>query len=64
MLRPEAGTPEDARTLARANLVDLRGKIDRPLSSARPDYTSRAQLEKTRARIERALEARLQAPVG
>ncbi|MCI0403086.1 MAG: zinc-dependent metalloprotease [Acidobacteria bacterium] len=56
-----AGTPEDAVTLARADLVELQGKIDRALASgASLDYTNRAHLEESRARIRQALEAQLQ----
>ncbi|MGH9789119.1 MAG: zinc-dependent metalloprotease, partial [Candidatus Acidiferrales bacterium] len=55
-----AGAPEDAVTLARADLVDLQGKIDRALASGSLDYTNRAHLEETRARIRQALEAQIQ----
>jgi hypothetical protein len=54
-----AGTPEDAVTLARADLVELGGKIDRALGAANLDYTNRAHLEESRARIRQALDAQL-----
>ncbi len=54
-----AGTPEDAVTLARADLVELQGKIDRALGAGNLDYTNRAHLEESRARIRQALEAQL-----
>jgi hypothetical protein len=54
-----AGTPEDAVTLARADLVELGGKIDRTLGAGTLDYTNRAHLEESRARIRQALEAQL-----
>jgi hypothetical protein len=59
MLDPAPGTPEDARSLARATLADLAGNIDRALDSghdALDDYT-RAHLTDSRERIARALEA-------
>jgi len=60
VLQPEPGTPEDAVTLARADLAELRGKIDRALASGSLDYTNRAHLEETRARIQAALDAQVQ----
>lgn len=60
VLKPKPGTPEDAVTLARADLVDLQGRIDRALASGQLDYTTRAHLEETRARIRQTLEAQLQ----
>jgi hypothetical protein len=59
VLRPEEGTPEDAVTLARADLVDLRGKIEKALSGGQLDGVNRAHLEETRARIQQALEAQV-----
>lgn len=60
VVRPQPGTPEDAVTLARADLVELQGRIDRALGRGPMDYTSRAHLEETRARIRQALEAQVQ----
>ena len=60
VLKPPAGTPEDGVTLARADLVELGSRIERALSGGQMDYTNRAHLEETRARIRQALEAQLQ----
>lgn len=60
VVRPQPGTPEDAVTLARADLVELQGRIERALGGGQTDYTSRAHLEETRARIRQALEAQVQ----
>jgi hypothetical protein len=61
VVAPAPGTPEDAVTLARADLVELQGKIGRTLASgANLDYTNRAHLEESQARIRQALEAQLQ----
>jgi hypothetical protein len=58
---PPAGTPEDARALARATLAGLGTDIDRAMAIPRPDmdaYT-RAHLTDTRDRIARALDAQM-----
>ncbi|MFQ5694424.1 MAG: zinc-dependent metalloprotease, partial [Terriglobia bacterium] len=60
ILKPAAGTPEDAVTLARADLVELAKRIDRALSRGGLDYTNRAHLEETQARIRQTLDAQLQ----
>jgi hypothetical protein len=60
VVRAPAGTPEDAVTLARADLVELGNRIDRSLGRGGLDYTTRAHLEETRARLRQALEAQLQ----
>jgi hypothetical protein len=60
MLEAQEGTPEDAISLARADLVELQGKIGRTLTSALLDYTTRAHLEETQARIRQALDAHVQ----
>ncbi len=59
--------PEDARTLARADLLAIRRGIDavvgpggRPAAGARLDDVTRAHLDETRARITAALDAGLQ----
>ncbi len=56
-VRAAANVPEDARTMARANLSDLRGKLDAALRAGTLDAATRAHLEETRARIEAALGA-------
>jgi uncharacterized protein DUF4953 len=61
VVSPPAGTPEDARAIARAALVGLGADLDRALAVPRPDldaYT-RAHLADTRDRIARALDAQM-----
>ncbi|MFQ5664271.1 MAG: zinc-dependent metalloprotease [Terriglobia bacterium] len=60
LVKPANDTPQDAVTLARADLVELEQRIGRALSAGPLDYTTRAHLEETRARIRQALEAQLQ----
>jgi len=60
--------PEDARTMARADLLQIRRAIDRLLSRVeRPvaplDAVTRAHLDETRARITAALDAGMQRQV-
>jgi len=59
---PPSGTPDDARALARLQLVRIDARCSRTLRGETPigDYT-RAHLLETRARIKRALEAGRQA---
>ncbi len=57
---PVPGIPEDARTLARVDLLALAARIEARLEDSGPDAYSRAHLEETRARIEAALEAGLE----
>ncbi len=57
VVKPGGAVPEDAGTLARANLVDLKGKIDAALKNGLVDAGTRAHLEETKARIEAALTA-------
>jgi len=62
MVNPSGLYPEDAGTMARANLSDLRGKLDgslRGAPAASMDAMTRAHLEETRARIEAALTAHM-----
>ena len=63
------GTPEDARTLARADLEVIRrgintilGRPDSPLppAGAQLDTVTRAHLRETRSRITAALDATLE----
>lgn len=54
------GVPEDARTLARADLSDILRGVDRALGSGAIDNMTRAHLEETKARAEAALEAGLE----
>ena len=60
VLRPTYGTPEDARTLARADLQTIAAQIETRLAGSGLDAYSRAHLEETKARIEAALEAGLE----
>jgi len=61
---PAPKPPEDATTLARAELVEIRGKIRGELVSGKvTDATTRAYLEETQERIEATLQARIQKPV-
>ncbi|MEW6156261.1 MAG: zinc-dependent metalloprotease [Verrucomicrobiota bacterium] len=53
--------PEDATTLARASLVQIRTSIEKALKNAAlTDLTTRAHLQETEARIATALEAQMQ----
>lgn len=54
-----APPPEDARSLARYELVRLSERIERALEAGSLDVPTRAHLMETRARLERALEASL-----
>jgi hypothetical protein len=58
---PAPGTPEDARALARATLVDLEGRLAHALADDRAslDAYTRAHLADSRERIVRALEAQM-----
>ena len=68
MVQLDPAAPEDARTLARADLQAIRRGIDallgptgRPApAGARLDEVTRAHLDETRARITAALDAGLQ----
>lgn len=56
---PPMGTPEDARSLARANLMTLDKRIGSVMAArgAGMDESTRAYLDESRARIKRALAA-------
>lgn len=56
---PADGTPEDARSLARANLTSLEKRMGSVLTtrSAGMDESTKAYLEESKARIRRALDA-------
>ena len=59
VLEADNGTPEDARSLARLHLGQIRSKIQRVLQNARgtlDDY-SFAHLEESQVRVEKALDA-------
>ncbi len=62
VLEADSGTPEDARSLARLHLGQIRSKIQRVLQNARgnlDDY-SFAHLEESQVRVEKALDASFQ----
>ena len=56
---PAAGTPEDARALARASLADLGALLDRALAAPKLDPYTRAHLKDSRDRIGQALNAEM-----
>jgi hypothetical protein len=65
VLRPNAATPEDAATMARYNLTQIRAQIQQGL--ARPAATNlatRAHLQESLARIDEALKAQQQRVVN
>lgn len=59
VLEADDGTPEDARSLARLHLGQIRSKIQRVLQNARDtlDDYSFAHLEESQVRVEKALDA-------
>ena len=60
VVSPPPGTPEDACTLARADLLKIGAAIEGSLSGVGLDETTRAHLDETRARIIAAVEAGIQ----
>jgi hypothetical protein len=61
---PRGGMPEDARTLARADLKRILRGVDRSLGSGAVDSMTRVHLEDTKAQIEAALEAGIERVAG
>jgi hypothetical protein len=59
VVKPAAGTPEDATTMARANMIDLKERIDALIKSPGLEAGTRAHLDETRSRIEAALSAQM-----
>ena len=61
VVSPPPGTPEDARALARATLVDLEGRLAHAIDDDRAalDAYTRAHLADSRERIARALDAQM-----
>jgi hypothetical protein len=61
VVNPAAGTPEDARGLARATLADLEGWVAHALGDDRAslDAYTRAHLADTHERISGALQAQM-----
>jgi len=62
LVSPAPGVPEDARTLARADLADILKDVGATLKSpaARLDRITRAHLEETKGRIEATLDAKVE----
>lgn len=60
ILDPTNGTPEDAKTLARADLVDIRSEADQVLRAGGLDRMTKAHLAETAARIDATLDAQVQ----
>ena len=60
IVKPASGTPADARAVARWELTQLRNRIDSAQAGASDGYT-RAHLFEALARIDKALEAGLEA---
>jgi hypothetical protein len=61
---PAPGTPEDARSLARMQLMDLQDRMGDALASSAPlDTYTRAHLMDCQARIETAMKAGYQLEV-
>lgn len=61
LVTPPARMPADARAVARVRLMDLRGRISRSLNAGGTDAYTVAHLTEARARIDKALEAGLEA---
>ena len=59
-----AGVPQDASTLARADLSTILRGVKRALGGSSIDSMTRAHLDETRARIEAALEAGINRRAG
>ncbi|HXE56558.1 MAG TPA: zinc-dependent metalloprotease [Gemmatimonadales bacterium] len=66
LVSPAPGTPEDARTVARATLERLAAHLDRVLANrdAKLDAYTSAHLIDSRRRIHQALEAQVVLPAG
>jgi hypothetical protein len=57
LLSPPLGTPEDARSVARATLVRLGGALDRAAAATGLDASTRAHYADSRERVRQALAA-------
>jgi hypothetical protein len=64
IVEPDPRTPDDARALARLQLVRIDARAQRGLGAAGLGDNNRAHFLETRARIKRALEAKRQADKG
>lgn len=64
VVSPTLGTPEDARSVARATLSDLGGRLDRALAGTGLDASTRAHYGDSRQRIRQALNAQVVQAAG
>jgi hypothetical protein len=64
VVSPSPGTPEDARTLARATLTQLGTRLSSALTSGGLDAYTRAHYADSRAKIAQALNAQVVVPAG
>jgi hypothetical protein len=64
VVAPAPGTPEDARSVARATLVDLGGRLDRATTGTGLDAYTRAHYSDSRQRIRQALNAQVVQAAG
>jgi hypothetical protein len=62
VIEPAPGTPDDARALARMDLMQIADAIDKSLRTQPLDYITRAHLQEVEARINAALSAGLEYP--
>lgn len=60
LLKPAAGTPNDAISLARADASQLKKQIDAAVKSKKADAYTKAHLEEVSAKIDAILKAQLQ----
>jgi len=59
LVRPSPDAPEDAVTMARASLVEIKGRIETALKAGSMDAATKAHLDETRQRIDAALSAQM-----
>jgi hypothetical protein len=64
IVSPPLRTPEDARSVARANLADLAGRLDRAIQAGALDAYTRAHYQDSRQRIRQALNAQVVQAAG
>jgi len=64
LLAPAAGTPEDARSVARATLVRLGTALERAGAASGLDASTRAHYADSRERVRQALSASVVQPAG
>jgi len=62
VIEPAPGTPDDARALARMDIMHIADAIDSALMGHQLDYMTRAHLSEVEARINAALSAGLEYP--